>query len=71
MWNNNGINSPRGDGNRCQLHWDTDLFAGQSATKEMHAKLESARLPIGAKTYSPNELIGLPGTGSKVLSRRA
>lgn len=32
----------------------------QSATKEMHAKLESARLPIGAKTYSPNELIGLP-----------
>ena len=32
----------------------------QSATKEMHAKLEAARLPIGAKTYSPNELIGLP-----------
>lgn len=32
----------------------------QSATKEMHAKLESARLPIGAKAYSPNELIGLP-----------
>ncbi|HEX9975348.1 MAG TPA: DUF6544 family protein, partial [bacterium] len=32
----------------------------QSATKEMHAKLEAARLPIGAKTYSPIELIGLP-----------
>lgn len=32
----------------------------QSATQEMHAKLEAARLPIGAKTYSLNELIGLP-----------
>jgi len=32
----------------------------QSATKEMHAKLKSARLPIGAKTYSRNELLGLP-----------
>ena len=32
----------------------------RSATKEMHAKLEAARLPIGAKTYSPDELIGLP-----------
>ena len=32
----------------------------QSATKEMHAKLEAARLPIGAKTYSSDELIGLP-----------
>ncbi len=32
----------------------------QSATKEMHAKLEAARLPVGTKTYSPNELIGLP-----------
>ena len=32
----------------------------QSATQEMHAKLEAARLPIGAKTFSLNELIGLP-----------
>ena len=35
-------------------------YSWQSATKEMHAKLEAARFPIGAKTYSPNELIGLP-----------
>jgi len=33
----------------------------QSATKEMHARLEAARRPIGVKTYSPNELITLPG----------
>ena len=33
----------------------------RSATKEMHAKLEAARRPIGVKTYSPNELIALPG----------
>ena len=32
----------------------------QSATKDMHAMLQAARLPIRAKTYSPNELIGLP-----------
>jgi hypothetical protein len=32
----------------------------ESATKEMHAKLEAARLPTGRKTYSPDELIGLP-----------
>ncbi|MGQ9648264.1 MAG: DUF6920 family protein [Thermodesulfobacteriota bacterium] len=32
----------------------------KTVTKEMHVKLEAARLPIGAKTYSPNELIGLP-----------
>lgn len=32
----------------------------QSATKEMRARLEAARLPIGVKTYSPDELIGLP-----------
>jgi hypothetical protein len=32
----------------------------ESATKQMHAKLEAARLPIGRKTYSPDELIGLP-----------
>lgn len=32
----------------------------QSATKEMHANLEAARLPIGAKIYSSDELIGLP-----------
>jgi len=33
-----------------------------AATKEMHAGLEAARLPIGAKTYSPDELNGLPAT---------
>jgi hypothetical protein len=32
----------------------------QSATSEMRAKLEAARLPIGAKTCSPEELTGLP-----------
>lgn len=32
----------------------------QSATNEMHAKLEAARLPIGAKKYGPDDLIGLP-----------
>jgi hypothetical protein len=32
----------------------------ESATKEMHAKLEAARLPIGTKAYSTDELIGLP-----------
>lgn len=32
----------------------------QSATKEMYARLEAARLPIRAKTYSLDELIGLP-----------
>jgi hypothetical protein len=35
------------------VHW-------QSATREMHAKLEAARCPIGVKTFSPNELITLP-----------
>ena len=35
----------------------------ESATKQMHAKLaklEAARRPIGRKTYSRDELIGLP-----------
>lgn len=32
----------------------------RSATKKMHTRLEAARLSIGVKTYSPNELIGLP-----------
>jgi len=32
----------------------------ESATKEMRAKLEAARRPIGRKTYSPDELIDLP-----------
>lgn len=32
----------------------------QCATREMHAKLEAARLPIGAKKYGPDDLIGLP-----------
>jgi hypothetical protein len=32
----------------------------QSATDEMHATLEAARLPVGPKTYRASELIGLP-----------
>lgn len=32
----------------------------QSATKEMHSKLEASRLPIEPKTYSSHELNGLP-----------
>jgi hypothetical protein len=32
----------------------------ESATKEMHAKLEAARRSISRKTYSLDELIGLP-----------
>jgi len=32
----------------------------QSATQEMHAKLEAARLPISPKIYTTDELIGLP-----------
>ena len=32
----------------------------QSATDAMHATLETARLPVGPKTYSASELIGLP-----------
>jgi hypothetical protein len=32
----------------------------QSASKEMHTKLEVARRPIGSKTYSSDELNGLP-----------
>ena len=37
----------------------------ESATKEMHAKLEGARRPIGRKTYSPDDLIGLPAPVQK------
>jgi hypothetical protein len=32
----------------------------QSATDAMHATLEAARSPVGPKTYSASELIGLP-----------
>jgi hypothetical protein len=32
----------------------------RSATREMHARLEAARAPIGAGTYSHDELSGLP-----------
>jgi hypothetical protein len=32
----------------------------QCATKEMHANLKAARLPIGAKKYGADDLIGLP-----------
>src|ERR1700694_5138704 len=37
----------------------------ESATAEMHAKLEAARLPVGRKTYSAAELIGLPAPVQK------
>jgi len=37
----------------------------ESDTKEMHAKLEGARRPIGRKTYSPDDLIGLPAPVQK------
>jgi hypothetical protein len=37
----------------------------ESATKEMHANMEAARLPIGRKTYSLDELIGLPAPVQK------
>ena len=37
----------------------------RSATNEMHAKLEAARLPIGVKTFDPNELLGLPAPVQK------
>src|SRR6202521_5257637 len=37
----------------------------ESATKVMHAKLEAARLPVGRKTYSLDELIGLPAPVQK------
>jgi hypothetical protein len=37
----------------------------ESATTRMHAKLEAARLPIARKTYSPDELIGLPAPVQK------
>lgn len=32
----------------------------QSATNDMHARLEAARRPVEPKLYSPSELIGLP-----------
>jgi hypothetical protein len=32
----------------------------QSATKELHTRLEASRLPIGSRTYSSEELNGLP-----------
>jgi hypothetical protein len=37
----------------------------ESATKDMHAKLEAARLPVGRKAYRTNELIGLPAPVQK------
>src|SRR6202047_2028769 len=37
----------------------------ESATKEMHAKMEAARRPVGRKTYIPDELIGLPAPVQK------
>jgi hypothetical protein len=32
----------------------------ESATAQMHARLEAARVPVGRNTYRPDELIGLP-----------
>jgi hypothetical protein len=37
----------------------------ESGTKEMHARLEAARLPVGTKAFSPDELIGLPAPVQK------
>jgi hypothetical protein len=37
----------------------------ESATKKMRAKMEAARLPVGRKTFSPDELIGLPAPVQK------
>jgi hypothetical protein len=37
----------------------------ESATQEMHAKMEAARLPVGRKTFSPDELIGSPAPVQK------
>jgi len=37
----------------------------ESATKEMHARLEAARLPVRRMAYSPDELIGLPAPVQK------
>jgi hypothetical protein len=37
----------------------------ESATKEMHAKLEAARRSIGRRTYGPDDLIGLPAPVQK------
>ena len=37
----------------------------ESATKTMHAKMEAARLPVGRRTFSPDELIGLPAPVQK------
>ena len=39
----------------------------ESGTKEMHARLEAARLPVGTKAFSPDELIGLPAPVQKYL----
>ena len=37
----------------------------KSATREMHARLEAARQPVGRETYSQDELIGLPAPVQK------
>jgi hypothetical protein len=37
----------------------------ESETKDMHARLEAARLPIARKTYSSSELTGLPAPVQK------
>lgn len=53
------IDNARGDGNH--LHCTRVRIQSLAiATKEMDAKLEAARLPIGQKAYSTKELIGLP-----------
>jgi hypothetical protein len=37
----------------------------ESATKELHAGLEAARLPVGRKAFNPDELIGVPAPVQK------
>jgi hypothetical protein len=39
----------------------------ESATQEMHAKMEAAHLPVGRKTFSCDELIGLPAPVQRYL----
>ena len=39
----------------------------KSSTAEMHSRLQAASLPVGRKTYSPDELIGLPAPVQKYL----
>lgn len=44
----------------------------QSKTRELHAKMEAARLPISTESYNSHELDGLPAPGrTETLLARA